>query len=129
MQPVGMPVTAEESKRFSKQYLQLNLLGFLVSSSNYKRIIRLAKIVVKRGGEHYKKIEAAVEAFETKYMPVEKTQNFLSTGLLWFETEGNMYSRDELDRAMEDLIEYAVDIANNHLEEEMSSSDVGEKVL
>lgn len=129
MPPMGLPITAEESKRFSKQYLQVSLLNYLVSSSNYKRIIRLSKIIVKRHGTHYKKIVEAVDVFEKKYMPMEKVQNFLSTGLLWFETEGCMYSRDELDKAIEDLVEFSVDTANNHLEEEMSSKDVEGKVM
>ena len=88
-----------------------------------------AKIVVKRNGSHYKNIENAVKVFEKKYMSIEKVQNFLTTGMLWYETEGLMYSRDELEKAMEDLVELSVDIANSFLEEGMISSDVSGETL
>jgi hypothetical protein len=118
----SVPITSEESKRLRNYVIQMNLLSHLISSNNYKRMIRLSKIVVKRNGAQYKEIEGLVAEFEKRFMAISKAQNFLMTGLLYYDIEGDVFTRDELEDALESLMEKAVDIANEYLEGQIGSS-------
>ena len=119
--------TPEEQRRIQKYYVQMNLLNVAMFSNNFKRMIRIAKIVTKLDKKNHKNINVSVNKFRRKFsVTIEQAQNFLRTGLLrWDLVElGLRYNRVEIEEALEDLIEVVMGFAVESVTQTSGSIDI-----
>jgi len=109
-----MMATPEEQRKQVRYFAQMNLLNLAMFSNNYKRVVRIAKILTKFDKEGLIEVDKLINGFEhTMAISVGEAQNFLITGLLVYDKieQGRMYTRQEIETALEDLLGNVVGIA------------------
>ena len=117
-------LSTEEQIKFSNLLLKLRLLDFVSLTSNYKTMIRVARVLSRTNLSAKNQIEDEIHIVEEYFnLSIEEMQNFILSGLSQRDVGGAIYSRGDIEKSLEDLSIFCLSVAIDELDK-LSSVDM-----